>query len=210
VRESPRIGRLCVITDTAAQERFTHEDLARLALEGGAGTIQLRDKTLSEVEMTEVARRILALCKKHDALLIVNDRIVVARAAEADGVHLGRTDATVAEARRVLGERAIVGATAGTLEQALAAEAAGADYIGFGHIFATTSKQKPGAPVGLDTLARACAAVRIPVLAIGGVTEVNARSCVEAGAWGVAVIAAVCAAEDPRQAARRIRAALPD
>lgn len=208
--ESPRIGRLCVITDTTSQRRFSHEDLARLALEGGAGTIQLRDKHLSDAELTDIACRIVVVCRKSGAALIVNDRIAVARATGADGVHLGRTDATVAEARRVLGERAIVGATAGTLEQALAAQAEGADYVGFGHIFATTSKQKPGSPVGLDTLARVCEAVEIPVLAIGGINEANARACVEAGAWGVAVIAAVCAAEDPRQAARRIRASLPD
>lgn len=208
--KTPRIGRLCVITDTATQERFTHEALVRLALEGGAGTIQLRDKHLSDAQLTDIARRIIVVCKKHDAPLIINDRIAVAYAAGADGVHLGRTDAAVAEARRVLGEHAIVGATAGTLEETLAAEAEGADYVGFGHVFATTSKEKPGAPVGLDTLAHVCASVQIPVLAIGGVTEENARSCVEAGAWGVAVIAAVCAAEDPREAARRIRAVLRD
>jgi thiamine-phosphate pyrophosphorylase len=210
VNENDRIGRLCVITDTAIQSRFSHQDLTALAVEGGADTIQLRDKTLPDAELVRVARMILEVCHGHDVKLVVNDRVGVARDAGAHGVHLGLTDALIADARAVLGPSAIIGGTAGTVEQALAAEAAGATYIGCGHVFPTTSKQKAGEPIGLDGLARVCEAVRIPVVAIGGIDATNARSCIDAGAHGVAVIAAVCAASDPREAARRIRYAIAD
>lgn len=205
---SPRIGRLCVITDTAVQHRYTHEEIASLAIDGGADVIQLRDKGFSDHQLAEVARRLKAFCDLKGAQLIINDRVDVARDVGC-GVHLGQNDAHVMDARRVLGARVAIGGTAHTLDEALAAEAAGADYLGFGHIFPTTSKRKPAPPVGLDALARVCAAVRVPVLAIGGVTAQNARACIDAGAWGVAVIAAVCADPDPRAAAARIRAVLP-
>jgi len=201
------IGRLCVITDTVVQNRFSHEELAKLALEGGADIIQLRDKSISTHELAEVARRVKALCDLHQAQLIINDYVDVAREIGC-GVHLGRGDTGIDAARGVLGPRVVIGGTAHAIDEALAAEAVGADYLGFGHIFPTASKHKPTPPVGLDALARVCAAVRIPVLAIGGITEETARACIDAGAHGVAVIAAVCAAPDPRAAARAIRARL--
>jgi thiamine-phosphate pyrophosphorylase len=201
---------LCVITDTTVQSVFTHEELAALAGDGGADMIQLRDKSLDDRELLAVAVRLRAACARVGATLIINDRVDVARRAAADGVHLGRGDVPAAEARAALGPDVIVGATAGTIEEALAAERAGASYIGFGHIFPTTSKHKPGPPVGLEGLAAVCARVHVPVLAIGGITEDNAAACIEAGAHGIAVIAAVCAAPDPRTAARRLRSALPD
>jgi thiamine-phosphate pyrophosphorylase len=202
------IGRLCVITDTTVQSRYSHDELAALAVDGGADMIQLRDKAMGDRDFMETARRVREVCDRAGAMFIINDRIEVARICGADGVHVGRDDASVADARAALGEGAVVGATAGTLDDALAAEAAGASYVGFGHIFPTTSKRKPSPPVGLGMLERLCAAVPIPVLAIGGITADNARSCVDAGARGVAVIAAVCAAPDPRAAARAIRDAL--
>lgn len=204
-----RIGRLCVITDTATQSRFSHEELAALAIDGGADTIQLRDKALSDADLTEVAKRVLEVCTHHDVPLIINDRVHLIGETGAHGVHVGLTDSPVADARASLGPDAIVGGTAGTIEVALAAQAAGADYIGVGHVFPTASKQKPGEPIGLDELARVCEAVRIPVLAIGGIDVTNARSCIEAGAHGIAVIAAVCAARDPRAATHDIRSSLP-
>jgi thiamine-phosphate pyrophosphorylase len=202
------IGRLCVITDTLVQTRFSHEELAALALEGGADMIQLREKGISDRDLTEVARRMKSVCELGGAQLIINDRLEVARDSGAHGIHLGRGDASLAAARAALGTRGVIGATAHTLEEALAAEAAGADYLGFGHIFPTASKHKTTPPVGLEALARVCAAVRIPVLAIGGITADNARACIDAGAHGVAVIAAVCTAPDPRAATARIRSTI--
>lgn len=207
--ERPRVGRLCVITDTTVQSRFTHAQLAALAAEGGADMIQIRDKHIDDAALTAIAREIMAACAPGGVTVIVNDRAAVARDAGAHGVHLGRDDATIARARELLGPGALIGGTAGTLEAALEAEDAGADYIGFGHIFPTTSKDKPGPSVGLDTLERVCARLTIPVLAIGGITADTARSCIDAGARGVAVIAAVCSAPDPRAATRAIRDLLP-
>lgn len=202
-----RIGRLCVITDLTVQSRFTHEELARLAVEGGADMIQLRDKQMTDPELIETARRMRDICGPAGATLIVNDRVEVALLAGADGVHVGRGDTSVIDARAALGDDFIVGATAGSLGDAKGVNVL-ADYIGFGHVFPTTSKLKPGPPVGLDGLAAICRRVSVPVLAIGGITADTARSCIDAGAHGVAVIAAVCAADDPRAAARALRAAI--
>jgi thiamine-phosphate pyrophosphorylase len=208
VSTKARIGRLHVITDTTVQRRFTHEQLAALACAGGADVIQLRDKSLPRDEFTAVARRVRDVCREHRVVFIVNDRVVVAQEAEADGVHLGRGDMSIADARAILGDGAFIGATAGSLEAALEAERDGADYIGFGHIFTTTSKVKGTPPVGLDGLRAVCAAAKIPVVAIGGITRENVGDVLRAGAWGVAVIAAVCAAADPREAAAQLRAAM--
>lgn len=200
------VGRLHVITDVTVQSRYSHEELARLACEGGADVVQLRDKSLAPDAFQEVARRVADICREHRVTLIVNDRVDVARTIEADGVHVGRTDLGVREARALLGPRAIIGASTGSLEEALEAERAGADYIGFGHIFATSSKTKQTPPVGLDALASVAARVRIPVIAIGGITETNAADVTATGAWGIALIGAVCAADDPRAATARLRA----
>jgi thiamine-phosphate pyrophosphorylase len=208
VSKVPRIGRLCVITDTVVQSRYSHDELAALAIEGGADMIQLRDKSMSDREFSDVARQTLEVCRKHDVPLIINDRVEVARDMGADGVHLGLTDTPIVEARASLGPKAIIGGTAATLVDSLSAEVAGATYVGFGHIFPTTSKRKPGPPVGLEILTDICTAVRVPILAIGGIAAENVRACIDAGAHGVAVIAAVCAADDPREAARRIRSQL--
>jgi thiamine-phosphate pyrophosphorylase len=203
-----RIGRLHVITDTTVQDRFDHVALARLAIAGGADTIQLRDKLLGDDELTEVARGALVVCRRAGVPLIVNDRVEVAVRAVADGVHLGRDDTPIAEARERLGPDAIIGGSAGAPEEIAQAAASGADYVGFGHIYPTTTKQKPGAPVGLETLRGACEAAEIPVIAIGGITAANAGDVMRAGAWGLAVVGAVCAADSPERAARQLARAL--
>lgn len=203
-----RIGRLHVITDVTVQKRYTHEQLAALAAAGGADTVQFRDKRMKLEGRFEVAARMKELCDRFQIPLIVNDSIDVAVHAGADGVHLGRDDISVSEARRLLGDNVVIGATAGTLEDALAAQAAGASYIGFGHIFETSSKRKPTPPVGLATLQEVCERLHIPVIAIGGITAHNAREVMDAGAHGIAVIGAVCTAEDPAGAADRLRSAM--
>lgn len=200
------VGRLHVITDVTVQNRYSHEELARMACEGGADVVQLRDKSLSRDAFLAVARRVADICREHRAVLIVNDRVDVARTIDAGGAHVGRTDLGIREARALLGPHAVVGASTGSLEEALEAERAGADYIGFGHVFATSSKTKPTPPVGLAALGHVAARVRIPVIAIGGITEANAAEVIAAGAWGIAVIGAVCAAADPRAVTARLRA----
>lgn len=208
MRERRRIGRVCVITDTTVQSRFSHAELAGLACSGGADLIQLRDKTLSDDALIDVAREVRRVCDRHGVLFLVNDRVLVAHESGADGVHLGHGDTPVEEARRMLGDRAVIGTTAHSLAEAVAADRSSADYLGFGHIFPTSSKSKSTPPVGVEELARVCAAVTIPVLAIGGITHTRVPDVLRAGAWGVAVIAAVCAADDPRAATERLLAVL--
>jgi thiamine-phosphate pyrophosphorylase len=199
-----RIGRLHVITDTVVQRRYDHVQLARLAIKGGADSIQLRDKNASDDELVSVARGVLAVCRDSGVPLLINDRVHVAAEVDADGVHLGRTDMPIEEARKILGRAAVIGGSAGTLEDAVDVENAGADYVGFGHIFPTGSKSKPGEPVGLGELGRVCNSVGIPVIAIGGISADNVGDVAAAGTWGVAVIGAVCGAEDPESGAREI------
>jgi thiamine-phosphate pyrophosphorylase len=205
VNERERIGRLHVITDVTVQSRFSHEELAELACAGGADVIQLRDKHLGDDAFIAVARRVREICARYGVTFIVNDRVEAAREVGADGVHLGRADASISEVRAVLGADTIIGASTGSVGDALAANRAGADYVGFGHIFPTTSKAKSTPPVGLEGLVDLCSHVTVPVIAIGGITADSAGEVIRAGAWGIAVIATVCTADDPRAATARLR-----
>ncbi len=198
------VGRLHVITDVVIQSRYSHEELAERACAGGADVVQMRDKTLGTDAFATIAARVRDICRAHGTTFIVNDYAEIARAVEADGVHVGPDDLSIGEARAIVGTRALVGASTGSLDDALRAESEGANYVGFGHIFATTSKNKTTEPVGLDALARVSQRTRLPVIAIGGITEANAASVLEAGAWGIAVIGAVCASDDPRAATARL------
>ncbi|MBP2681404.1 MAG: thiamine-phosphate pyrophosphorylase [Candidatus Krumholzibacteriota bacterium] len=199
-----RIGHLHVLTDETVQNRFTHLELAERAIDGGADTIQFRDKNKSTRELLAVAASLVRLCRSRGVPLIINDRVDVAIAIGADGVHLGQQDIPVSVARKLVGPDRIVGGTAATLADALAAQREGADYVGFGHIYPTGSKRKPGPPKGPDAVREVSAALSIPVVAIGGIDRGNYLGVFEAGAWGIAVIAAVCASPDPALAAREI------
>lgn len=200
-----RIGHLHVLTDTSIQSRYSHVDLAQLAIDGGADTIQLRDKTRSTGELVEIARGIAALCKPAGVLFVVNDRADIALAAGADGVHLGQNDLPVSAARRILGDGMIIGGSASTLEEALEAQQQGADYVGFGHIYATASKIKEGKPKGPGALRDISKSLHIPVIAIGGIGIENIDEVMSSKPWGVAVIGAVCAQTEPTAAARKLR-----
>jgi thiamine-phosphate pyrophosphorylase len=200
-----RIGHLHVLTDETVQDRFTHLELAERAIDGGADTIQFRDKNKRTRDLLDVAAALVRLCRARGVPLIVDDRVDVALAVGADGVHLGQRDIPVAVARKLHGPDRIVGGTAASLADALAAQNDGADYVGFGHIYATGSKQKTGAPKGPDAVREVSAALSIPVIAIGGIDGGNYLPVFEAGAWGIAVIASVCASPDPALAAREIK-----
>ncbi|MEJ2719935.1 MAG: thiamine phosphate synthase [bacterium] len=200
-----RIGRLHVLTDEDVQSRFSHVGLARLAIEGGADAIQFREKSRSVGEIVETARAIAAVCKASGVLFIVNDRADVALAVDADGVHLGRSDLPIDAARAILGGGKIIGGSASSLEEALEAQDRGADYVGFGHIYATTSKQKEGAPNGPEVLRAVCRRIAVPVIGIGGINADNLGPVMNAGAWGIAVIGAVCSQDDPAAATRDLR-----
>ena len=196
-----RIGRLHVLTDTTLQDRFSHLELARLAVQGGADLIQFRQKSGSTRSLIETARDMKAICEAAGAVFVVNDRIDVAVASDADGVHLGQDDFPIAMARDLLGADRIVGGSASNLEEALACVRDGADYVGFGPVFPTTSKADAGPASGLETLRSIADAVDVPVIAIGGIDEGNAARVMDSGAHGIAVISAVCCRPDPGGAA---------
>ncbi len=201
--------RLYVITDATFRGR-THEEVARAALEGGATVLQFREKRASTRALYETALRLRRLCAEFGVPFIVNDRVDIALAVDADGVHVGPDDLPVAVARRILGPHRIVGASAGTVEEALQAQEEGANYLGVGAIYATGTKPDAGAPIGPQALREIVRAVRIPVVGIGGISVHNLAEVIGAGAAGVAVISAVAAAEDMLRATRALRRAVDD
>jgi thiamine-phosphate pyrophosphorylase len=195
---------LYVIADHAFGRDRPLEDIVAAAIRGGATMVQLREKTLPVRRIVELGRRLQEITRPAGVPLIVNDRADVALAIDADGVHVGQDDLPVADARRLLGPDRIVGASAGSIAEAVAAEADGADYVGVGSVFATGSKADAGEVIGPEGLAQIRAAVHVPVVAIGGITAANAAEAIQAGAAGVAVISAVVGADDVREAARRL------
>ena len=199
-----KIGRLHVITDTTIQSRFTHAQLAEMAIEGGADTIQFRQKDGSTRELVESAQTVQAVCAARDVSLIVNDRADIALAASAAGAHFGQDDLPITIGRRILPPRMIIGASARTEEKILEAISAGADYIGFGPIYQTSSKPDAELPKGIEVLQRMCETAQCPVIAIGGIAAETTYEVIRAGAHGIAVISAVCAQTDPVAATRHL------
>ena len=179
----------------------------RAALAGGVDLVQLRMKGAGDEAILAVARRYRAACDAFDALLIINDRPDLAARAGADGIHVGQGDAAVEEARALVGRERIVGLSASTPEELDAAQAADADYIGVGPVLSTPTKPEQ-AGVGIELVRYAAAHARKPFFAIGGIDAGNIDEIVAAGAAGVAVVRALTEAEDPRQAARRLRDAV--
>jgi thiamine-phosphate pyrophosphorylase len=197
--------RLIVITDRGLAQPRSVEDVVEAALRAGARAIQLRNKEASARLLLEQARRLRALTRRWNALLFVNDRFDVALAAEADGVHLGPEDLSVAVVRSVAPPGFLIGASTDEPEVARRVEADGADYIGCGAVFPTSTKKDAGEVIGVEGLARVVDAVDLPVVGIGGVTPEGARLVSEGSrATGVAVIGAVMAASDPGQAVRNL------
>ena len=213
---TPPLGRLHVLTDFELQQRWTHADLARAAAEGGADAVQFRQKAGSVRDKLAGLAPTVAACRAAGVACLVDDHLDLALAAGADGVHLGQLDLPVGAARAALarpsgrpaGPRFVIGATATTVAQALAAEAAGADYVGFGPVFPTSSKANPASVKGLAGLAAVCAAVAVPVVAIAGITPERVGPCLDAGAWGVAVLSPVALADDPAAATAAFRDAV--
>ena len=198
---------LCVITDRRAAGDRVLLDVVRAAICGGATLIQLRDKDASTREMLELGRALHQITREAAIPLVVNDRIDVALSIGVEGVHVGQDDMPAALARQLVGPHCLLGVSAETVEQAQQAECDGADYLGVGAIFSTPSKADAGSPIGVTGLANIVRATRLPVLAIGGITPDNAAAVFDAGAAGLAVIAAVVTAPEPEAAARRLLAA---
>ena len=196
--------RLYVIVDRAACGANDPADVTARAIRGGADVIQWRDKSATSRSLLETARRLLTITRPAGIPLIINDRVDVARAAQADGVHLGQDDLPLHEAREILGAGRLIGQSTHSLDQAIRAEQEGADYIGVGPIFATPTK--PDYPrVGLSLIREVTSRVRVPCVCIGGIDAENAPQVAESGAQRIAVVRAVCAAADPEAAARRLK-----
>ena len=194
------IGVLHVITDTTLQSQYTHAQLAELAIAGGADTVQFRQKIGTTRELVRTAQEMQAICAQNGVPLIINDRADIALAVGAKGVHFGQDDMPVTIGRRILPAETIIGASARTEEKILAAISEGADYIGFGPIYGTTSKRDAETAKGLARLRRMCEIAACPVIAIGGITIDTAAEVIRAGAHGIAVISAVCAHPEPQVA----------
>jgi thiamine-phosphate diphosphorylase len=199
--------RLTVISDAHLARGRTHTEIVRQALRGGATAIQLRDKEGEDREFLAAAQEVAVLCGRAGALFLVNDRVDVACLA-GGGCHLGPDDLGLREARGLLPFPALLGFSAGTPAEAVAAAEAGADYLGVGPIFATSSKEDAGEPLAVEGLAEIVAATTLPVVAIGGIHTGNAAACIAAGACGVAVIRAVVSAATVAPAARALRRAV--
>lgn len=192
---------LCLVTDHGACRGRPLEEVVRLALSAGVGLVQLRARELPARQLLEVGRGLLGLVRSAGAYLVVNDRLDVALALGADGVHLGTGSLPVNEVRRVVGNRMLVGASVHSLEEAVSAEATGADYLLLGTIFETPSH--PGCPgAGVQLVSGVAERVAIPVIAIGGVNVGNAPEVMAAGAAGIAVIRAIQSAPDVAAATR--------
>lgn len=167
------------------------------ALRGGLRAVQLREKDLTAGQLFELAVELRQLTGEHGAKLLINDRIDVALAVAADGVHLGKASLPVSEARRILGGERLIGYSAHSVEEALQAQREGADFVTLGPVYQTPSKALYGDPLGPGVLAKAARVLKIPLFALGGVSHVSAAEVLSAGAQGVALISAIMAAPDP-------------
>jgi thiamine-phosphate pyrophosphorylase len=188
--------RLIVITDTKLAQPRAVLDIVGAALHAGAPAVQLREKTATAHELLQQAEALRAITRAHNALLFINDRLDVALAAHADGVHLGPDDIPLAAARTAVPADFLIGVSTDDPEQARRAQAQGADYIGCGAVFGTSSKDVAGEAIGIGQLERVVRAVEIPVVGIGGVDVRNVSQVAAAGAAGAAVIGAVMKASD--------------
>ena len=179
------------------------------ALKGGVKAVQLREKDLTSRDLYAIAYELRKLTAHHDARLFINDRIDIALAVGADGVHLGTSSIPVHRARKILGDKRLIGVSCHNRVSALNAQEKGADFITFGPVFYTPSKAAYGDPVGVDKLAEIVELLRIPVYALGGVNRKNVSQVIEAGAHGIALISAILAADDPHAETKSLLSTLP-
>jgi thiamine-phosphate pyrophosphorylase len=195
---------LYLVTDPVLCGKRGVEGTCRLALQAGVGTLQLRDKNASTRELIHMAFVLRDLCRNNGALFIVNDRIDVAMAVGADGVHLGQDDMPVSLARKILGAHAVIGASVRSPQEAVHAYEEGADYLAANLIFPTDTKTDIGEPLGIGAISELKKASPLPLVAIGGINASNAGIVRRAGADGIAVVSAIMAAEDVPLAVARL------
>ena len=203
---SPALWRLYVITDEKVSRGRSHLQVAEAAIVGGADVLQLRDKEAPGGLLYRVALQLRRITREAKVPFIVNDRLDIALAADADGVHVGQADLPASVVREIMGPGKILGVSVDTVEEAMQAEKDGADYLGVGPVFeARETKPDAGLPLGVDRITRIRRQCRLPIVAIGGINAENALMVREAGADAAAVISAIVAADDIAHAARRLK-----
>ena len=196
---------LYLVTDRGLARGRSTLEIISAAVHGGATVVQLREKDCTTRDFIEQALTIKEFLKDRGVPLIINDRVDVAQAVRADGVHLGQTDMPLGLAKKVLGDSMIIGISAESLEDAVEAEKGGADYLGVSPIYATPTKTDTAPPLGLEGLREIRKTVRLPIVGIGGLNRDNAAEVIRNGADGVAVVSAIVAADDPQTAADDLR-----
>ncbi|MDD1696241.1 MAG: thiamine phosphate synthase [Methanoregula sp.] len=201
---------LYVITDEAIAGGMSHAEIAQRAIAGGADVIQLRDKVCGCRELIRIGRTLREITKKSGTLFIINDRLDVALACGADGVHLGKDDTCAGVARQLAPPGFIIGISVGTVAEAVRAEHDGADYIALSPVFSTASKYNAGPGHGLDVLRNIRRKVSLPLIAIGGINRENVREVIAAGADGVAVISGVVGSKDITFAAGELKSQIAE
>lgn len=195
---------LYAVTDQAwLKENESLSDVVEKVLENGATFLQIREKDLAEDAFEMEAEKLKALCNQYKVPFVVNDSVEIALKCDADGVHVGQSDIKGRDIRAIIGENKILGISAGTVEEAIAAKKAGADYIGVGAVFGTSTK-KNARSMSVERLKEICDAVTIPVVAIGGIGIHNMEQLAGSGIDGVAVVSAIFAAEDPGKATAQL------
>jgi thiamine-phosphate pyrophosphorylase len=195
---------LYLVTDDSLTAGRSLEQIVTQAISGGVTAVQIREKRASTREFLDQARWMRRITREAGVYLIVNDRIDVALAVDADGVHVGQTDMPADTARALLGDERVLGVTAADSAEAELAHRQGADYVGCSAVFSTPTKTDTGPPIGLRGLSELAGAVQLPVVAIGGIQAGNAAEVIRAGAAGIAVVSAIVAADDPRAAAAEL------
>lgn len=194
-----------VITDRSLSHGLSEAEVAERAYRGGADAVQLRMKNIDGKEMLEQAKIIKNLADEYSKFFIVNDRVDIAMLSDADGVHLGQKDIPVENARKIMGDDKIIGVSVQTVEEAVKAQEGGADYLGVGSIFQTSTKQDAVQSLGLDAIFSIKNAVDLPLVAIGGINRGNIRDVIKAGADTAAVISAAVAQEDIAKSVHELR-----
>ncbi len=193
-----------LVTERSYLNKLSLEDTIEEALKGGAGIVQLREKNMSTRDFWQLALDVKKITDQYRVPLLINDRLDIALAVEASGVHIGQEDMPVAVARKLLGPEKILGVSAGTLDEAFLAEQAGADYLGVGALFPTATKIDAN-PVTRSVLQQICSQVSIPVVGIGGINENTIGELKGTGIAGVAVVSAIMGKEDPKRATAHLK-----
>lgn len=196
---------LYLVAGTAAAPGGRLVETIEAAARGGVTLVQLREKTMADNPMIELAYKIKKILQPFGIPLIINDRVEVSRASGAAGVHLGADDIAAAHARAALGPESILGVSAGTPEEAARVDPAVADYVGIGSVYATATKPDAGPPIGIEGLLSLKNRISLPAVAIGGIGIGQAGAVMATGVAGIAVVSAICGAEDPEAAARALR-----